>query len=297
VSEIVPKPPVVLEFEPAPEPLAEPVLEPEPAPALEPAPDPIFELESELTPTPVFALVPKPPVVLEFEPAPELAPEPEPPAEPAPELAPEPEPPAEPAPAPQENRAAPAEAVVIKRKERRFVRETLEVLVIIVLAVVVTTLLRVFVIDNYEIPTGSMEPTIEIGDRLFAEKVTYRISAPRRGDIVTFNDPSEAGRVLIKRCIATGGQVVDLQDGRVIVDGIILDEPYTHDKPSLPLSSTLAGVDIKYPYTVPEGSIWVMGDNRTSSSDSRYFGAVPDEELIGKALFRFLPLDRFGAIE
>jgi signal peptidase I len=102
--------------------------------------------------------------------------------------------------------------------------------------------------------------------------------------------------VLIKRCIAVGGQTVDLRDGKVVVDGIILNEPYTLGKPSLPLEP-MREVRIKYPYTVPLGSVWVMGDNRTDSLDSRYFGPVSEENITGKALFRFLPFDRFGAID
>jgi signal peptidase I len=192
--------------------------------------------------------------------------------------------------------ARPSTPVVLKRKQRRVLREIVEILVIIAIAVVVTTLLRTFVIDNYEIPTGSMEPTIAKGDRLFAEKVTYYFGEPVRGEIVTFDDPTNDDRVLIKRCIATGGQTIDLRDGKVIVDGIILDEPYTHDKPTLPLDP-MPGQSITYPYTVPKGSVWMMGDNRTNSLDSRYFGPVPSESLIGKALFRMLPLDRFGPID
>ncbi|MDR2106039.1 MAG: signal peptidase I [Coriobacteriales bacterium] len=187
-------------------------------------------------------------------------------------------------------------SIAARRRKNRILREIGEIFIIIVIAVVVTALLRIFVIDNYKIPTGSMEPTIAIDDRLFAEKVTYYFNEPERGDIVTFNDPLEEGRVLIKRCIARGGQIVDIKDGRVIVDGIILDEPYTHGKPTLPLDP-MPGVSIEYPYTVPKDSIWVMGDNRTNSLDSRYFGPVSSDRLIGKALFRLLPFDRFGAID
>ena len=170
----------------------------------------------------------------------------------------------------------------------------MEFIVIILMAVIITMLLRAFVIDNYEIPTGSMEPTIEINDRIFAEKLSYRFASPAPGDIVTFRDPVVKGRVLIKRCIAVGGQTINLKDGKVYVNGIELDEPYVHGKETLPLTGDLK---ISYPYRVPEGMIWVMGDNRTNSTDSRSFGPIPESELIGKALFRFLPLSRFGKIE
>jgi signal peptidase I len=195
------------------------------------------------------------------------------------------------------------EVVVTDLRKRRVLREIVEFVVLIAVAVLVMTFLRAFVIDQYEIPTGSMEPTIEVGDRLFAEKVSYNFALPAPGDIVTFEDPTKAinpeneGRVLIKRCIAVGGQTVDLtEDGKVVVDGVTLDEPYTHGKPSKALDP-MPGVSLDYPYTLPADSIWVMGDNRTNSADSRYFGPIPQEELIGKALFRSLPLDRFGAIE
>jgi signal peptidase I len=187
-----------------------------------------------------------------------------------------------------------------KSPGRRILREIGELLIIIIAAIIITTLLRVFVVDQYEIPTGSMEPTIEINDRLFAEKLSYRFAEPTPGDIVTFHDPTRKGdgadRVLIKRCIAVGGQTVDLVDGAVLVDGVPLNEPYTHGQPSNPLGS-MNDEEIEYPYTVPEDSIWVMGDNRTDSSDSRFFGPIKRDELIGKALFRIWPLDRFGAID
>ena len=183
-------------------------------------------------------------------------------------------------------------------RKRSFIRDAMEFIVIILMAVIITMLLRAFVIDNYEIPTGSMEPTIEIDDRIFAEKLSYRFGSPARGDIVTFHDPIIQGRVLIKRCIAVAGDVIDIKNGKVYINGVLLDEPHVHGKETFELSPLpSSGTKISYPYRIPEGMIWVMGDNRTHSSDSRAFGPVPESELIGKALFRFLPLSRFGKIE
>ena len=105
-----------------------------------------------------------------------------------------------------------------------------------------------------------------------------------------------AGRVLIKRCIAVGGQTVDLVDGRVVVDGVALDEPYTRGLPSEPLKTAL-GVEVSYPYTVPEGHLWVMGDNRTNSNDSRYFGAVDEDTLTGRAALVYWPFNNFGLLD
>lgn len=100
---------------------------------------------------------------------------------------------------------------------------------------------------------------------------------------MTFQDPEIPGRVLIKRVIAVGGQTVDLVDGKVVVDGVALDEPYTQGKASEPLNPA-PDVDVSYPFTVPEGRLWVMGDNRTNSQDSRYFGAIKESSVTGHAV-------------
>ncbi len=165
--------------------------------------------------------------------------------------------------------------------------------VMIVLVVAITIGLRTFVFVPYEIPSGSMEETIMPGDMVFSEKISYYMREPGYGDIVTFADPNVAGRTLIKRVIATGGQTVDLVDGAVVVDGVSLDEPYTDGKPSYPLDHTALGVDIEYPLTVPEGCLWVMGDNRTASQDSRYFGPIPASSVTGRASMIYWPLSNF----
>lgn len=160
----------------------------------------------------------------------------------------------------------------------------------------ITVLLRMFVFVPYEIPSGSMEETIMTGDMVFSEKVSYYFRSPQRGDIVTFDDPEVAGRTLIKRVIAVGGQTVDLVDGKVVVDGVVLDEPYTGGKESYPLSRIATGVTVEFPYTVPDGYVWVMGDNRTSSQDSRYFGAIPGSSITGRAALVYWPFNDFGLL-
>ena len=147
-----------------------------------------------------------------------------------------------------------------------------------------------FVHQAFAVPSGSMEGTIMTGDRVYAEKVSYLFRDPEPGDIVTFQDPEIPGRVLIKRCIAVGGQTVDLVDGRVVVDGVALDEPYTRGLPSEPLKTAL-GVEVSYPYTVPAGHLWVMGDNRTNSNDSRYFGAVARSSVTARGVAVIWPLE------
>lgn len=167
-----------------------------------------------------------------------------------------------------------------------------ELFVTIGMALGMAILIRVFVAETYAIPSGSMLETIQLGDRLIGEKVSLRWQPPQAGDIVTFDDPDGSGATLIKRVIATEGQVVDLQDGLVVVDGVPLQEDYVMGKPSYPLDGHAGNLtdNITFPYTVPAGSLWVMGDNRTNSLDSRYFGAIPLASVTSKALFIFWPL-------
>lgn len=158
-------------------------------------------------------------------------------------------------------------------------------------------LLRTFVFQPYEIPSGSMEQTIMTGDMVFSEKISYHLRDPQPGDIVTFQDPEIPGRILIKRVIATGGQTVNIndQDGLVYVDGVPLSEPYTGGKPSYSLSNSVANVT--FPYTVPLDSLWVMGDNRTNSQDSRYFGAIDASTVTGRGALIYWPLNNFGLLQ
>lgn len=161
---------------------------------------------------------------------------------------------------------------------------------------VLVWLVNMFVARAYTIPSGSMEDTIEIGDRVWSEKISYYFRDIEPGDVVTFDDPTTlTDRTLIKRVIAVGGQTVDLIGGVVYVDGVALDEPYTQGAPSVPLN-TMPGVAISYPYTVPEGYIWVMGDNREHSSDSRYFGAVDADTVSGRAICIYWPLNHIGVL-
>lgn len=183
-----------------------------------------------------------------------------------------------------------------KEEKKATVKNALYWLIVIVAAIVLAYAIRFFVMTPYEIPSPSMDDTIEIGDRVMSERLTYYFSTPKYGDIVTFDDPTE-NRTLIKRVIATGGQTVDLRDGHVYINGKKLDEPYTDGKPSYPLSETFENMKITYPYVIPQGEIWVMGDNRTESADSRYFGSIPVDTVSGHAFVRYWPLDRIGAIE
>lgn len=186
------------------------------------------------------------------------------------------------------------ERSLVEEEEKKggFLRSAIELVVMFVIILAITFGITNYVVTPYQIPSESMTTTILEGDRVLSEKVSYYGGSPEPGQIVTFNDVDDEGSVLIKRCIATAGQTVDLRDGEVYVDGQRLEEPYTQGRPSYDLES-----DVTYPHTVAEGCIWVMGDNRTNSLDSRWFGDVPLENVTGHAFFRYWPIDRIGGME
>ena len=176
-----------------------------------------------------------------------------------------------------------------------FLRSLLSVVLTIAAIVAASYLLRTFVFQSYEIPSASMEETIMTGDLVIGEKVSYHFSEPQAGQIVTFDDPEIPSRTLIKRVIATEGQTINLVDGSVYIDGERQFESYTDGKPSYPLANSIA--NITYPYTVPSGHVWVMGDNRTNSQDSRYFGAIPVTSVSSRAAVIYWPIDNFRVLE
>ena len=182
-----------------------------------------------------------------------------------------------------------------KAKEKR--GGFLDVVVTILVALGVALLLRTFVVGVYEVPSGSMLETIQEGDLLLGEKVTLNWDSPKAGDVVTFESPREPGTTLVKRVIAVAGQTVDLRDGNVYVDGVQLDESsYTLGKPSYSLSDQAGSAGTSYPYTIPDGYIWVMGDNRTNSLDSRYFGPVRVSSVTSKILCIYWPIPDVKAL-
>jgi signal peptidase I len=171
-------------------------------------------------------------------------------------------------------------------------RQIFEFLVTLAVAFLVAQAVRTWVIQPFVVPTGSMLPTIQLGDQVLANKFVFRFRTPQRPDIVVLDDPTETVGTLIKRVVAVGGQTVDLQGGKVLVDGVAIDEPYTHGQASDPLM----GSALKFPVTIPGDSIWVMGDNRTQSQDSRWFGPVKLSDVHGRGFFIYWPLSRFGAL-
>ena len=179
-------------------------------------------------------------------------------------------------------------------------RWLVETAALVLLAFVIAMGVRFFLVEPYRIPTGSMIPTIQVDDHIMIYRLgTHLGSTPDQEDVVVFYDPTDIFPNLVKRVIATEGQTVDLTpDGHVMVDGEILYEPYIQPGSAtgpLPPESNL-GAPIEYPFVVPEGHIFVMGDNRERSSDSRAFGPVAVSEVKGVAFFTYWPMAHFAPL-
>ena len=147
---------------------------------------------------------------------------------------------------------------------------------------------RPFVVEAFWIPSGSMIPTLEINDRVLVNKFIYRFTEPKPGDVVVFRSVDDRNTDLIKRVVAVAGDRVAVRTGRLFIDGKPQREPFTNKK--FPDRSFSA------PITVPKGHVFVMGDNRANSSDSRVFGPLPKKNIEGEAFLRFWPLGRIGPL-
>lgn len=194
-------------------------------------------------------------------------------------------------------------------KIKAFLKETIETILIVFVLVVA---IRSFIGEPRWIPSSSMKPTLQIGDNLIIEKISYRFSEPKRGDIVVFYpphhvlDPSLLGKfsrmigffskdeAYIKRLIAIPGDTIKIvPDKGVYINGQLINEPYKKEVFTGICDSTM----LCGPYTVPENKYYMMGDNRNDSTDSRYWGALPKERIVGKAFLRFWPIQRIGLLE
>lgn len=167
-------------------------------------------------------------------------------------------------------------------KRKSLLREVLETLI---LALVIALAIRFLLVEVYRVQGTSMESTLHSGERVLVNKFIYRWAGqtPKPGDIIVFQYPKEPDRDFIKRVVALGGDRVEIREGKVYRNGLLVPEA-----PGVRLSEE----DIPAEVTVPADSVWVLGDNRNNSEDSRWFGAVPISYIRGKAFFRVWPLSR-----
>jgi signal peptidase I len=206
-------------------------------------------------------------------------------------------------------------AVAPKRKHS-FIRENLEVLVV---AIAVAMAFRAYFFQPFKIPTSSMEDTLLINDHIIANKFIYgttvfypekkdgkfsiktgkilRFTKPKRGDVVIFRYPVDPKMMFIKRCIGLPGDTIEIKDKILYVNGKKLDEKYVFHKDLRTFPAIYAPRDNYGPVKVPEGHYFVMGDNRDFSSDSRFWGFLPDEYLRGKAWIVYWPPNRWRFIK
>lgn len=164
--------------------------------------------------------------------------------------------------------------------QKSALREILESLII---AVILALLIRAFVFQPFYIPSGSMEPTLQIQDHIIVNKFIYRFREPERGDIVVFKYPLNPKKDFVKRLVGKPGERVELRSSKVYVNG--------REAPEKFLPPGLKFQDFG-PVLVPENTYLMLGDNRNNSDDSRVWGPLPKENIIGKAMLVYWPLDR-----
>ncbi|HKQ58846.1 MAG TPA: signal peptidase I [Candidatus Eisenbacteria bacterium] len=185
-------------------------------------------------------------------------------------------------------------------KSRSILREYVEAAL---WALVITLFLRAFVIQAFRIPSESMKDTLLVGDFLFVNKFEYGpkipfthirlpgIRQPKRGDVIVFQFPQDPSKDFIKRCVATGGETLEIKNKAVSVNGRALTEPYAiHSDPTV----KPAGYEYRDnygPYTVPPSELFMMGDNRDNSNDSRYWGSLDMDLVKGRAMFLYWSWD------
>jgi signal peptidase I len=174
-----------------------------------------------------------------------------------------------------------------KKKRRAGLAEL--VLTVVVAFVLVFGVVRPFVIEAYRIPSESMVPTLEVSDRILANKFIYHFTDPKKGDIIVFDSVDEEDdQTLVKRVVGVAGDEIQVEDGVLFVNGEAQNEPYLNQE--LPFRGSYG------PTEVPEGHIFVMGDNRGNSADSRVFGPLPLENVKGEAFVRFWPISKIGSL-
>ena len=156
------------------------------------------------------------------------------------------------------------------------------------IAFVLAMFIRTFFVQAFKIPSSSMTPTLEVGDRLLANKLVYKFREPERSEIIIFRYPLNPRKDFVKRLIALPGEEVKIIEGKIYINGKPTENPLI--KARYYNNSGLYGTE--FPAKVPGDSYYVLGDNSQNSKDSRYWGFVPKRYLVGKPLFIYWPLNR-----
>lgn len=183
------------------------------------------------------------------------------------------------------------------RREHRISGKTTELeKIVIVLSIcfaLVFGFVRPMVAAPFHIPSESMEPTVHIHDRVLANKFIYDFTKPDRGDVVIFEDAENPNDNFVKRVVGIPGDRIAVRNGMLIMNGSQQREPYVASDPCNPAVPKTCSFG---PVKVPQNHVFVMGDNRAKSYDSRWFGPVPEESIVGDAFVRFWPPERLGKL-
>ena len=175
-----------------------------------------------------------------------------------------------------------------------------EWVLVIVGAILLALVVKVFLLQAFYIPSLSMYPTLREGDRVLVNKLSYRLHDVNRGDVIVFERPASETSSnipdLIKRVVGLPGESISFIDGAVYVDGKRLDESYLSDGTVTSSANAPNKCTAEAPCVVPSGQVWVMGDNRSDSKDSRYFGSIDESTIVGRAFVTVWPLGRFGLL-
>ena len=186
-------------------------------------------------------------------------------------------------------------------KEKSKIQEYVEAIII---AIIIAFFIRTFVIQAFKIPSGSMKPTLQIGDHILVNKFIYGIripylrntlipiSDPKKGDIVVFIYPEDRSKDFVKRVMATGGDIIEIRNKQIYLNGLPFRDAYGVYADSFVIPGAIQPRDNFGPVTIPRGSIFVMGDNRDQSYDSRFWGFVDLKDVMGKAFIIYWSWDR-----
>jgi len=200
------------------------------------------------------------------------------------------------------------------QKKKSVFREYAEAIVV---AILLALFIRTFVVQAFKIPSGSMLPTLLIGDHLLVNKFIYGIKVPftgkllvpikepKAGDIIVFRYPKDRSIDYIKRVVGEPGDTIQLKNKKLYINGKRVDDPHAHFTSTSVMPASMSPKDNFGPITVPEGKYFVMGDNRDNSSDSRFWGYVEEADVLGKAMIIYwswdidkplTSVDRFASI-
>lgn len=190
-----------------------------------------------------------------------------------------------------------------RARKKSTTRNLIEWVLVVGGAIMVAVVIRAFVLQTFWIPSPSMATTLVKNDRVIVNKLSYRLHDVNRGDVVVFhrppNEPASNIKDLIKRVVALEGERVSIRDGKVHIDGNALDEPYTNGLQTDEIPCTPVEMGDLYTeagFLVPDGNVFVLGDNRVNSGDSRCFGPIDEDLIVGRAFFKIWPPGNIGGL-